>query len=142
MRTLAVILLDLDHFKRSNDSHGHLAGDDCLRRVAALLRYQPLPDGAFIGRLGGEEFAIALPNQTLREAGRIAERLRPIIAREEMMPGVFVTSSFGVAACAPGVRCHKLHQLVGEADRQLYRAKAAGRNAVCLSEGDWTTEWP
>jgi diguanylate cyclase (GGDEF)-like protein len=139
VKTLAVILLDLDHFKRYNDRHGHLAGDECLRRLAEVLRQQLPVAAGFIGRLGGEEFAIALPNQTLAEAGRIAEHLRQRLASEEMMPGVFVTSSFGVAACAPGVRCHKLHQLVGEADRQLYRAKAAGRNRVCHSQDDWTT---
>lgn len=130
-RTLTLLFCDIDHFKRINDAHGHLAGDDVLKAVAGCF-HNSLRDGIdWVARYGGEEFVIVLPETDLAEALLTAERLRRLVA-ESLAVAVGntvlrVTASFGVADYHPG---ESMTQLLEEADQQLYRAKAAGRNRV------------
>jgi diguanylate cyclase (GGDEF)-like protein len=136
---LAVLLLDIDHFKRVNDTRGHLAGDHVLRAIAEALPTQ-LRRGDVVGRFGGEEFVVLLPNTDDREAHTIAERLRRHIANltvpldeDGPVPAavVQVTVSIGVATFDHA--CHHSHsELLATADRALYRAKNSGRNRVCV----------
>ncbi|GAA3229692.1 GGDEF domain-containing protein [Actinocorallia longicatena] len=129
---LAVLLVDIDHFKRVNDTYGHLIGDQVLISVSSTLVHQ-LRDYDVIGRFGGEEFAVLLPGADTVEACRVAERLRARVRRlavpaEEST--VSVTISVGVAL----FRTHgqDLIELLASADLALYRAKESGRDRVCL----------
>jgi diguanylate cyclase (GGDEF)-like protein len=132
-RTVGVILLDLDHFKRINDTLGHLAGDTVLRETATRFRAN-MRTYDRIGRYGGEEFLVVLPNCDLEQATHQAERLRSKLAQ----PPVFVdgnqlsvTASFGVTVSDGCERSPEV--LIRVADEALYRAKANGRNCVeCL----------
>jgi diguanylate cyclase (GGDEF)-like protein len=132
----AVVLADLDWFKDINDAYGHLAGDRALyetaRRMQALVR----PHDA-VGRWGGEEFLVVLPDCDLAEAAALAERLRAGLAAEEIRPAeappVSLTSSFGVAAAEPGEPV-SAEALIRAADHALYRAKRRGRNRVEAAE--------
>lgn len=132
---LSVFMLDIDHFKVVNDTHGHKAGDVVLRRLGHLLR-ETLRTVDIIGRIGGEEFAILLPETNLQEASEIAERLREVIAQSEVvleagLPLHF-TVSIGVSTLKDkGVNLDKLLNL---ADNALYQAKESGRNKVCVSD--------
>jgi diguanylate cyclase (GGDEF)-like protein len=126
---LTVMLLDLDEFKRINDSHGHQAGDAVLREAAARMR-AALPEEALLGRWGGEEFIAILDGASGREPGSVAEAMRAALAAAPVsFDGVAipVTVSIGVATAfaADGVDA-----LLAEADAALYRAKGAGRNRV------------
>ena len=128
----AVLLLDLDRFKRINDSFGHLAGDAVLKEVAATLAEQ-LEPGMVLGRYGGEEFAILLPNcGDLIQAKRVAERLRVAVeARLVKSPTsdelLEVTVSIGLTL---SLRGESVEELLNRADECLYMAKMAGRNCV------------
>ena len=124
---LALVLVDVDHFKQYNDTFGHPAGDEVLRQVAQILKYLAR-DADFVARYGGEEFAIALPFTNLEGAVQVAERLRRAIEEAEWRHRP-VTASFGVATLQPWMTSRQ--QLIEAADRALYRAKAAGRNCVC-----------
>ena len=134
---LAVAMLDIDHFKRVNDTHGHLTGDAVLAALSATLRGL-LREYDIIGRFGGEEFAILLPHTDIAAAEQITERLRAKLAEITVSPGsgsttetpLQVTVSIGVAALANARR--DLDELIAAADAALYRAKAQGRNQVCL----------
>ncbi|HWS55342.1 MAG TPA: sensor domain-containing diguanylate cyclase [Pyrinomonadaceae bacterium] len=125
---VSLIMLDIDHFKRVNDTHGHNAGDAALRQIASALR-EEVRGVDTAARYGGEEFAIILPQAGLEGALAVAERLRARIEREEM-PGVgCVTASLGVASFPQHASARDL--LVTTADRALYQAKRTGRNRVC-----------
>ena len=127
---LAVLLLDIDHFKRINDTAGHAVGDRVLRQVASTLRMVVKePDRA--GRYGGEEFLVVLPCHSRRKALEAGERVRVAIA-EMPVQGLDwpVTVSIGVA-CFGG---HTAHGLLATADMNLYRAKESGRNRVVADE--------
>ena len=131
---LALILADLDDFKQVNDRYGHQAGDEVLRRFAAVLR-ETVRDVDLPARYGGEEFAVLLPQTDLAGAERLAERLRQSVAERPMTkrPGalVAVTASFGVAAFPEAATPAALF---AAADEALYRAKAAGKNRVVCAE--------
>ncbi|HEV3469427.1 MAG TPA: sensor domain-containing diguanylate cyclase [Pyrinomonadaceae bacterium] len=125
---VSLIMLDIDHFKRVNDTHGHDAGDAALRQIASALR-EEVRGVDTAARYGGEEFAIILPQAGLEGALAVAERLRARIERE-VMPGVgSVTASLGVATFPVHASARDL--LVTNADRSLYQAKRTGRNRVC-----------
>ena len=134
---LAMILVDIDHFKQVNDCHGHQAGDSALAQVAHWLG-EGLRACDVLARFGGEEFVLLLPNTTARQAGTIAERLRERIAHASINlddggEGFKLTASFGVAALEEkqgGNRVDAANGLLRRADRSLYAAKAAGRNCV------------
>lgn len=130
-RDLSVIMLDLDHFKRINDTYGHTCGDQVLKAVASVLK-EGIRDSDIVARWGGEEFIILLPETTLTEAVLLAERLRAAIAGMHVVcPGktLTITASFGVAE--RHARHQKLEALIAEADRQMYQAKELSRNRVC-----------
>lgn len=129
-KAVSVVMFDLDHFKQINDTHGHYVGDRVLIAVADNIR--PLVrDSDILGRLGGEEFALILPEAGLRQALGVAERLRMAIADiqlENDRAVVRCTSSFGVAFCDRGSK--DLDEMLCEADDALYLAKERGRNRV------------
>ncbi|MFQ5881994.1 MAG: GAF domain-containing protein [Candidatus Methylomirabilales bacterium] len=127
-RSLSLIMLDIDHFKQFNDRHGHLVGDEALRRLAQTLRKNSRGVD-MVARYGGEEFAIILPETDLGQAAIQAERLRAAAA-EQQWPEGQLTISLGVAALTENMT--RVEDLVREADWALYQAKAAGRNQVCL----------
>lgn len=124
--TFSIILLDIDHFKKVNDTHGHLVGDEVLKRLARILA-KGLRKTDVPGRWGGEEFLILLPQQRRDSAVSLAEKLRAAIAAAEFYEVGTVTSSFGVAELAPE---DSAEQLIERADAALYRAKERGRNRV------------
>lgn len=129
---LSLIMFDLDHFKRVNDTYGHLGGDAVLCNVARVVR-SSLRENDIAGRYGGEEFGIILPNTPEAGAMIVAERIRASI---EASPIPFeereikATSSLGVAEYRPGVA--DCEELIAQADAALYRAKEGGRNRVIL----------
>jgi diguanylate cyclase (GGDEF)-like protein len=126
----AVLFVDLDHFKAINDTHGHAVGDEVLRKVADTLR-QSLRQTDLIGRIGGEEFSVFVPDTDLQGAMQVAEGLRRAI--EECRPragalSLKVTASIGVASHATGVQ--SMQAIQQRADQAMYEAKRAGRNRV------------
>jgi len=129
-RPLSLVMFDIDHFKQINDTRGHAAGDEVLRKVAALAAgVARASDTA--GRLGGEEFGVLLPETTLADATSFAERLRQGVAAQVIsFEGVemHVSCSFGVADAGP--QTTTLDGLMGRADDALYQAKEQGRNRV------------
>lgn len=125
---LALLMLDIDHFKAINDQWGHVAGDRVIEQVGRTLQAH-CPAGALAGRLGGEEFAVLLPDTQQADALLTAEALRASLAAQQVIEHgqlVRITTSIGVASLSTG----SLDELVREADRLLYQAKAAGRNRV------------
>lgn len=129
-RSLAVVMIDADHFKVINDSHGHLVGDEVLRHLSALLRLELRPHDV-LARFGGEEFVLVLDDLDLAEALRLAERLRARIELTEVLVddvAVRFTSSLGVA-CSDQ-HGYDLIRLISAGDAALYAAKRAGRNRV------------
>jgi len=135
---LSLLFLDLDHFKNVNDNYGHRAGDQCLRAVvdpiAGELRQEDL-----LGRYGGEEFLVVLPNVIVRDAQIIAERIRTRVQDLPMLISghrIDLTLSVGVASLGAGM--HTADDLIESADIALYRAKAGGRNRVRHAEGPMT----
>jgi two-component system cell cycle response regulator len=134
---LAVIILDLDDFKKINDTYGHLAGDMVLRLVAAQMqRLVRLED--LVARYGGEEFVILARHTGKTEAVRLAERIRESVAGLAIAVGdrsIHVTVSSGVASLPDVTPDGGINDLLGLADARLYRAKAEGKNRVC-SEGE------
>ncbi|KAA6457256.1 GGDEF domain-containing protein [Acidobacteria bacterium AB60] len=128
--SLAILLTDIDRFKEVNDSLGHQAGDEVLRRVTRALR-ESLRPADVLSRFGGEEFAILLRDTNLGVAEEVAERLRLHVAGLTGLPsGLHITISIGVAANDVNER---LEELVRRCDEALYRSKRAGRNLVTLS---------
>jgi diguanylate cyclase (GGDEF)-like protein len=132
-RPLSLALLDVDRFKAINDTHGHPVGDEVLRVVAEELR-EVTRGGDLLGRFGGEEFAIIMPETSLDQAHLACERLRRAVARRILHypngTSGHVTISSGVALLAGGEGCD---HLVSRADGALYEAKAGGRNLVRLA---------
>lgn len=140
---LSLLMVDVDHFKHYNDSHGHLAGDECLKKVAGAMAEEMQRASDLLARYGGEEFAVILPNCTTEGATVVAEKLRKAI---EQLAIPFansehghVTVSIGIAAVQPTL-AGDTWQLISTADAALYRAKASGRNrAVALQVENLTT---
>lgn len=136
---LAIVLADIDRFKRVNDSHGHSVGDTVLRVVAGALRSNLRACDA-LGRYGGEEFLAILPSTDLAGAVRVADRMRRLLARTRVPGGgtvgkIRVTASFGVACLAELPEGGRVEQLVDLADHRLYAAKHRGRNRV-VADGE------
>ncbi|MEO3991269.1 cellulose biosynthesis regulator diguanylate cyclase DgcQ [Pseudocitrobacter sp. Cyp-38S] len=131
-KPLAVLQLDLDHFKSINDHYGHQAGDRVLAHIARLIANK-IREGDIAGRVGGEEFCVVLPNATLAHAREIAERIRESINSREILVSkgqtIRVSASVGVSASNEHHRYDFAH-LQSVADRRLYLAKEAGRNQV------------
>jgi diguanylate cyclase (GGDEF)-like protein len=127
---LAVIMVDVDHFKQFNDRHGHLAGDQHLIGVAAVLKKHARPVRELLARFGGEEFVLVLPGLDAAAASERAERLRRAV--EQDLPGT--TISAGVAAEVPREHGEGPTGIVRRADTALYRAKRKGRNRVEIDD--------
>jgi len=139
---LSCLFIDIDHFKRVNDSFGHQCGDDVLREVASRIK-QELRLSDSLGRFGGEEFVVLLTQATLQDAARIGERIRASVAQQQIrLSGndevLQITVSIGVASLMPPERninaTAAKQALLKQADDALYRAKESGRNRVMLAE--------
>ena len=132
----AILLVDIDHFKRVNDTYGHLAGDELLAATASTLG-QHVRACDVLGRFGGEEFVAVLPGAGQQEACRIAERLRgrvrdiAVAARGATAPNDTVTVTVSIGVAALGLDGEDLFELLAAADAALYRAKKSGRDRVC-----------
>jgi diguanylate cyclase (GGDEF)-like protein len=127
----ALVLFDIDHFKRINDTYGHLAGDEVLRRLGTLVKMRVRAND-IVARIGGEEFAVILPEAGVVGGVSLAEKLRKLVESErfvyngEVIP---VTLSLGVAAFDATLETSEA--LIAKADERLYQAKRGGRNRVC-----------
>ncbi len=131
---LSLVVFDIDHFKQYNDQYGHLAGDDCLVKVAQALNDIPLRSSDLFARYGGEEFVLLLPKADMDSAVEIAEKCRALveslaIPHEGSDASDVVTISIGVATITPSSDAEPA-SLFAEADRLLYQAKDMGRNRV------------
>ncbi|HJK89569.1 MAG TPA: GGDEF domain-containing protein [Polyangiaceae bacterium LLY-WYZ-15_(1-7)] len=130
-RPLTLVMFDIDHFKHINDTYGHLAGDYVLKEMAQLVKNRLRPDDV-LGRYGGEEFAVLLPETNTEGGAAIAEELRRMIAEHPFMfeqERIQVTVSMGVAMLQDG---WDVLQFIKQADERLYAAKRDGRNKVCF----------
>ncbi len=128
--TASIVILDLDHFKKVNDIHGHRVGDQILVRVTEIVNLRiRVTDSLY--RIGGEEFVVVLEGQDLERAGHLAEQLRTLVQANELVPDQAVTISLGVAELrSTDTENDWMHR----ADEALYRAKRAGRNATMLAD--------
>jgi diguanylate cyclase (GGDEF)-like protein/PAS domain S-box-containing protein len=142
-RPMVVLMVDIDHFKKLNDGHGHAVGDKCLKALALAFRHR-LRRSDIIARLGGEEFVAMLPETQLQDALRLAERLRQLVEaiKIETPSGgeISFTVSLGVADFQP--EGDSLNQLLARADSALYKAKRDGRNQVAYVGADGTSAVP
>ena len=136
---LALIVIDVDHFKVLNDVRGHIYGDEVLRRVGSLLPQALRSTADFAARYGGEEFVVLLPKTDRESAERVAERIRALIEMAGSPPQpplpereclMWVTGSCGISSCVPSIAVEK-EWLLESADKAMYRAKSEGRNRVC-----------
>lgn len=130
-RTLSLVLIDVDHFKKINDTFGHLAGDAVLKEVASAIRKRIRKED-LLARYGGEEFAVLTPEVDLKGALSMAEKVRKVIEKHEFSfdgEVIPVTISCGVATL--GKKGDTAPALVQRADEKLYEAKEGGRNQVC-----------
>lgn len=133
---LVLLMMDIDHFKRINDTYGHLQGDDILRKVSLILKSN-IRTYDILGRYGGEEFMVIMPEASLEDGICLAERIRTAIEQyafdgvlESIKGPIGCTISIGVASYpAPGIK--KIEDLINKADKLLSRAKVEGRNLVC-----------
>jgi diguanylate cyclase (GGDEF)-like protein len=136
---LSLLVMDIDHFKRINDEHGHPAGDEVLRQVAQMLSAQARSSDV-VCRYGGEEYLVLLPNMTARTALVRAEQYRSQL-QSMAIPfngdALHVTLSIGMASYPK--HGHTVHDLIRLADAALYQAKQAGRNRVLEAEPDTLT---
>ncbi|MNR28771.1 Phytochrome-like protein cph2 [compost metagenome] len=129
-------MIDVDHFKRFNDQYGHLAGDDCLRTIGAIIRENIKRPGDLAARYGGEEFAVVLPGTDYVGAFLVAEKIRRAVQQSgvehsETTEGT-VTVSLGVSACNPTSQ-ESPDGLIDASDKALYVAKASGRNMSVIA---------
>lgn len=137
---LSVILLDIDHFKQYNDLHGHLQGDECLKRMAALLTSAVKRPRDFVARFGGEESVLVLPETDAEAAQQVAERCRSLLAQARIPFGgddanPYVTVSMGVGTLVPAHE-DTIKDFLNRVDRRLYQAKRNGRDRI---EGEEVT---
>lgn len=130
---ISMLLLDIDHFKRVNDTYGHLAGDECLAAVAEAVDQMFNRPSDVVARYGGEEFAVVLPYVSADNAQNLAEQLRKMVEDSVYKADghdLAVTISIGTATMTPDEE-NAPRDLIGRADQVLYEAKASGRNRVC-----------
>ena len=140
---LVCLMLDIDHFKAVNDTHGHVAGDYVLQEMATRVESQVRASDV-AARYGGEEFVVLLPDTTVRSGKLLAERIRKAVARDSIsLPGdksVDITVSVGIASMTVAADASDLktlgESLIAKADVALYRAKSEGRNRVCIGDSE------
>jgi diguanylate cyclase (GGDEF)-like protein len=135
-RTFSVLLMDVDHFKQYNDTHGHLAGDAVLTKVADILRKMTRAVDS-VARYGGEEFLVMLLETTIATGVVVADRIRARVAAEAFAGGK-VTVSIGVAECP--AHGDTPEELIASADAAMYQAKGAGRDRIAAASGPPETE--
>ena len=131
---LSILMVDIDHFKSINDNYGHLAGDECIRRVGELLKQQLQRPGDIVCRFGGEEFVVILVNTERSGAMLMAEAMRSRVAQCPIQCGndrIMLTISVGLNSVACEDIPSQPEGVLSQADEALYRAKAMGRNCVC-----------
>lgn len=132
---VSVLVLDIDHFKKLNDSYGHDAGDQALRKASDVLKRMVRAED-IVARIGGEEFALLLPGTNRLGAAVLAERIRVAIENEPLSfsdPTIMVTASIGVSSMR-GDNAEGITGLLRIADQRLYLAKQAGRNRICVND--------
>jgi diguanylate cyclase (GGDEF)-like protein/PAS domain S-box-containing protein len=134
---LSLVLCDVDYFKQYNDTHGHLAGDECLVEIAAAIGRALRRPADFVARYGGEEFAIVLPNTNRPGAVRVVQRIQRELRKLTSPPPSPVTHapstlSFGIVSVIPSPLSSPMH-LLDQADQALYRAKSKGRDRYCVN---------
>jgi len=137
---VAILMIDVDHFKAYNDLYGHPAGDECLRQVSQALEASVRQPADFVARYGGEEFVVVMPDCDPDTAHQVAERVRAAVEHlalphEGSSVGPSVTVSIGVSSCVPDGLAASAERLLSQADHALYDAKHAGRNRVCALSG-------
>ena len=137
-RPISAFLIDVDNFKKYNDTYGHIEGDRCLREVAQKLQEQVHRPGDQLARYGGEEFAVLLPETSLEDAVSVAERCRAAveelnILHEKNANWGRVTISLGVASTIPD-QDTEFSALLELADKVMYRSKESGRNKVSVMD--------
>jgi diguanylate cyclase (GGDEF)-like protein len=126
----AIALIDIDHFKRINDLHGHAAGDAALRACAAICRRE-LRAHDTIARVGGEEFAVILEDVSARDAAAVVERLRQAVASTPIeLDGSQIELTVSAGLCHPGDGAETLDAVMRAVDDKLYEAKRGGRNRI------------
>lgn len=125
-RSLSLMVLDIDHFKKVNDTHGHNLGDRVLKRLVRVIE-ENIRDSDTLARVGGEEFVVIAPETNLKQAVQLAEKLRDKVSHTRMPKAGFITVSIGVSQFQPGDNPTKLFK---RADAALYRAKESGRNCT------------
>ena len=126
------MIIDIDFFKKFNDTYGHLVGDKVLKHVSAIFKSSIREQIDTVARYGGEEFGVILPETSLEGAAVFAERIRKKVEESFIPEGdkkLKVTLSIGVS-CIPVTKCTKTSDLIEAADQALYKAKAEGRNQV------------
>ena len=135
---LSLILIDIDFFKAYNDKYGHLAGDDCLRKVAQNLKSTISRPNDFVARYGGEEFAVILPETDMKGAKKVAEDLRLNIElmKVKHASGIskLLTVSIGLASYGADLHPNNIEEMIEAADKALYQAKKDGKNRVNIAE--------
>lgn len=135
-KPLSAIMCDVDNFKAYNDTYGHLAGDECLIKIAQVLRNCTRQNADLVARYGGEEFAIILPNTDIKGAERVAQKIMAEVQTQQIPHSFsgtisFVTISLGVATIVPDHRISPI-ALLDIADKLLYQSKERGRNTYTL----------
>ena len=135
---ISALMIDVDHFKLFNDHYGHPAGDACLKKVSHAIKSCIHRSSDILGRYGGEEFVVLLPETDAKGALRVAESISEALAqlalRHDVSPTAsYVTASIGGATCLRTTG-HDLEELIKNADRALYKAKRTGRNRCCVDE--------
>ncbi|MCB2039538.1 MAG: GGDEF domain-containing protein [Rhodoferax sp.] len=140
--SMSLLIVDIDHFKRFNDHYGHVAGDECLRRVAHVLQTSVRRAGECVARYGGEEFVVLLPGAAIAQAEELAQRCLDAIAAEALPhaaspTAAHVTFSIGIAHAVPDP-ADDPSSLINAADAAMYRAKTAGRARYAVAGlADW-----
>jgi len=134
-QSATIALIDIDHFKDINDTHGHIIGDDVLKQLSVEL-VKNLRDTDLAGRYGGDEFCVILPNTQLLQATEILERLRQTVngLRDQRIPGLSISLSIGIATYES--RFTDAGMWLNEADKALYAAKSTGRNKINSAQAD------
>jgi len=135
--SIALLMCDVDFFKLFNDTYGHQAGDNCLRKVATAIRLNTERPSDLVARYSGKEFAVALPETTIGGALTVAEKIRQAIRElnisHESSPEGLITMSIGIASTAPGFD-NPPDDLIHAASKALYRAKREGRDRLCRAD--------
>lgn len=133
---LSLMIIDLDYFKKINDTYGHMAGDACLRQAAVLLRSVIKRETDMVARFGGEEFVVVMPSTDLTASRHLAEKLLAAFASSEthwQETRIRMTCSIGLACVCPGLQLSE-EDLLEAADQALYQAKEEGRNRYCIAK--------